>query len=113
MFNLCTAHHFSFFVNNAASPWRFSSARLPLYEIERRNGVGEAKPEAIAFATARVADGARELRDLIVVAWDDSIFESVGYPAIPVRDILSGTAMPRARGIRRGLVSGTSLQCVR
>jgi hypothetical protein len=38
MFNLCTAHHFSFFVNNAASPWRFSSARLPLYEIERRNG---------------------------------------------------------------------------
>jgi hypothetical protein len=33
--------------------------------------------EAVSFATARVAAGARELRDLIVLAWGDSLYGSV------------------------------------
>lgn len=66
-----------------------------LYAIARRGGFTKrVTPEAIAFATARVADGARELRDLIVLAWDDSVYESVGYPEMPVADILSGKIHP-------------------
>jgi hypothetical protein len=65
-----------------------------LYVIARRGGFKRATPEAVAFATARVADGARELRDLIVLAWDDSLYESVGYPEMPVSDILSGRTHP-------------------
>jgi hypothetical protein len=66
----------------------------PLYAIARRGGFAHATPEAVSFATARVADGARELRDLIVLAWDDSIHESVGYPPIRVSDIVSGRVRP-------------------
>ena len=65
-----------------------------LYAIAKRRGFTHATPEAIAFATARVADGARELRDLIVLAWDDSLSESVGYPEMSVTDILSGRIHP-------------------
>lgn len=66
-----------------------------LYAIARRSsGFTRPTPEAIAFATARVADGARELRDLIVLAWDDSVNQSVGYPQMRVNDILSGKIQP-------------------
>ncbi len=67
----------------------------PLYAIERHNGFRKQTPDAIAFATARVADGARELRDLIVEAYDNSLFESVGYPEIPVQQILDGKVTPQ------------------
>lgn len=70
-------------------------AEVPqLYAIAKKGGFRNATPDAIAFATARVADGARELRNLIVRAWDDSRYESVGYPPIPVGDILSGRSKP-------------------
>ena len=66
-----------------------------LYAIARRGGfTNRVSPDAIAFATARVADGARELRDLVVLAWDDSVHESVGYPQMRVSDILSGKVQP-------------------
>jgi len=65
-----------------------------LYAIARRGGFAHASPDAVAFATARLADGARELRDLIVLAWDDSVHESVGYPAMRLTDILSGKMHP-------------------
>ncbi len=65
-----------------------------LYDIERRNGFRAGSPEAVEFVTARVADGAQELRDLVVLAWRDSRYESVGYPEIPVQDILTGKVVP-------------------
>ena len=72
-----------------------TNAQAPqLYAIARRGGFKHATHEAVAFANARVADGARELRDLIVMAWDNSLYESVGYPGIPVEDILSGKVHP-------------------
>ena len=65
-----------------------------LYAIEKRGGFRSGSVEAVTFVTARVADGARELRDLIVEAYDNSLYESVGYPELPVRDILEGRVMP-------------------
>ncbi|MBV8489215.1 MAG: hypothetical protein JO199_01705 [Candidatus Eremiobacteraeota bacterium] len=72
-----------------------SNAEVPtLYQIARRDGFRKNTPEAVAFATARVADGARELRDLIVEAYDNSAYESVGYPVMPVQSILDGKIVP-------------------
>ena len=65
-----------------------------LYAIAKRHGFARATPEAVAFATARVADGARELRGLVVLAWDNSLYASVGYPEIRVIDILDGRILP-------------------
>ena len=65
-----------------------------LYEIERHKGFREGSPEAVEFVTARVAAGAQELRDLVVLAWRDSRYEAVGYPEIPVQDILTGKIVP-------------------
>jgi hypothetical protein len=65
-----------------------------LYDIERTGGFREASPAAVTFATQRVADGARELRDLTLLAWQNSIDASVGYPEISVRSILSGGVVP-------------------
>lgn len=67
-----------------------------LYEIEKRGGFAGGSSEAVAFTTARVAAGASELRDLIYLAWLDSANVGVGYPRIPVRDILDGKVTPGA-----------------
>lgn len=72
-----------------------TASQVPtLYQIEKRGGFRDGSPEAVDFVTARVADGARQLRDLVVLAWDDSLYESVGYPKIAVQDILSGKVAP-------------------
>ncbi len=76
-----------------------------LYAIAKRRGFARATPEAVAFATARVADGARELRDLIVLAWDNSLYASVGYPEIRVSDILDGSVRPAAKNFGIDAVS--------
>jgi hypothetical protein len=65
-----------------------------LYAIANRHGFARATPEAVEFATARVADGARELRDLIVLAWENSLYGSVGYPEMRVTDIVGGRIQP-------------------
>jgi hypothetical protein len=72
-----------------------TAANVPtLYQIEKAGGFQHASPQAIAFTTGRVADGARELRDLIALAWDNSTYASIGFPPIAVTDILSGTVSP-------------------
>ena len=65
-----------------------------LYEIQQLGGFRQGSSEAVEFVTARVADGARELRDLVVLAWDDSSYEAVGYPEILVQDIQTGKVVP-------------------
>jgi hypothetical protein len=72
-----------------------TAANVPkVYDIWKTGGFQNGSPEAVAFATARVADGARELRNLIVLAWDNSQYASIGYPPIAVRDIISGAVIP-------------------
>jgi len=50
---------------------------------------GNAK--GMAF-TARVADGATELRDLVTLAWNASGRMTVGYPGVAAADIEAGKA---------------------
>jgi hypothetical protein len=72
-----------------------TGATVPtLYEIEKSGGFATASPQAVTFATARVAAGAQELRDLVDLAWSNSLTIKVGYPEIAVSAILSGSAQP-------------------
>ncbi len=76
-----------------------NSEVTPLYQIEGEHGFASASPKAIAFATRCVANGASELRDLIVDAWRSSAGASVGYPAVRLEDVLSGQVLPSRRAI--------------
>ena len=64
----------------------------PLYRLEKRGGFAGDDPQGAAFATARVAAGAAELRDLVAAAWNVSSTETVGYPSTPVPEIEAGRA---------------------
>lgn len=63
-----------------------------LYQIEKAGGFATGSPEAVQFTASRLAEGATELRDLTIWAYDDSLNATVGYPAERVRDILAGKA---------------------
>jgi hypothetical protein len=72
-------------------------AGRPLYELDKRGAFANATPEAVDFTEARLADGAAELRDLVVEAWDASATMKVGYPhAITPAEVDSGLASRRA-----------------
>ncbi len=69
-----------------------------LYQIEKAGGFDTGSDAAKQFAAQRLAAGAAELRDLSVLAWDDSVHARVGFPATSVQDVLSGRAVwPPAR----------------
>jgi hypothetical protein len=72
-----------------------SQAVPKVYEIEKAGGFAAATPAAIAFTAEQLAHGVDAFRDLVGLAWEDSLNQSVGYPEIPVRDILSGKVVPR------------------
>ena len=71
---------------------RTAAQVLPLYRLEKQGGFTGADPRGVAFATARIAEGAAELRDLIVEAWNASATGTVGYPPTPVGQIEAGQA---------------------
>jgi len=67
-----------------------AKAVRPLYEIEKRHGFDRATPEAVTFTASQLARGASTLRDLIALAWEDSLNQKVGYPGVRMRDVLDG-----------------------
>lgn len=70
-----------------------SADKVPaLYQIEKAGGFANGSSQAVQFTASRLATGAAEMRDLVIWAWEDSLNENVGYPAVSVRDILAGKA---------------------
>ncbi len=67
-----------------------SAKVIPFYELEKAGGLGPHDPRGAAFATAQLALGASELRDMIVSAWRGSTNATVGWPALRVQDVLNG-----------------------
>src|SRR5690606_38293888 len=51
---------------------------LPFYRLEKAGGLAESDPRGREFVIGRLAAGASELRDLIVLAWRDSADDSIG-----------------------------------
>jgi hypothetical protein len=68
---------------------------VPLYQLYADDAFGKATPKAVAFTDAQLARGAAMFRELIALAWENSLYDSVGYPAIAVREILAGKVVPR------------------
>ncbi|WP_309606107.1 S1/P1 Nuclease [Phenylobacterium sp.] len=67
---------------------------IPLYQLEKAGGLKVGDPRGAAFATERLAAGAAELRDLIVLAWHASDTQTIGWRPIPLADVLSGETDP-------------------
>jgi hypothetical protein len=71
------------------------AAMIPFYELEKAGAFKPGVAKGVAFTTGRVAAGATELRDEIVLAWKASPDIKVGYqPELNVGDIESGKVDP-------------------
>jgi hypothetical protein len=66
----------------------------PLYQLYASGDFDTGSPKAIRFTDEQLARGAAMLRNLITLAWYDSLNHSVGYPAVTVKDVLNGTVAP-------------------
>lgn len=66
----------------------------PFYRLEKAGGFVDVDPRGAAFATERVAAGAAELRDLIILSWRSAGDASIGWPAVKVAEVEAGTADP-------------------
>lgn len=74
------------------SDWR---TVVPFYALEKAGAFRPGVAKGASFTTARVAAGAAELRDEIVLAWRASRDEKVGYqPEVTVGDVESGKLDP-------------------
>ena len=60
----------------------------PYFALQKAGGFIDGDARGRAFATQRVAAGASELRDLVVIAWRASAQGSIGYPAITVDQVV-------------------------
>jgi hypothetical protein len=71
------------------------STTVPFYELEKAGAFKPGVAKGVAFTTGRVAAGAAELRDEIVLAWRVSAGGRVGYaPELNVGDVESGAIDP-------------------
>ena len=66
----------------------------PFYRMEKAGAFRDTDPRGAAFVNARLGAGAAELRDLIVLAWRASADVSIGWPAVKVAEVETGTADP-------------------
>ena len=68
---------------------------VPFYELEKAGAFKPGVAKGVAFTTWRVAEGAAELRDEIVLAWRASAAASIGYqPALSVTEVEAGKVDP-------------------
>jgi len=80
LIEVCTAHYLE----------TTEASVIPFYELQKAGGFVGSDPRGVAFANARVAAGAAELRDLTVKAWIASTHGSAGYPAVTVDQVKAG-----------------------
>jgi hypothetical protein len=66
----------------------------PFYALQKAGGFKDGDARGRAFAAARLAAGADELRDLIVSAWAASAKSTVGYPPLSVSQVVDQGADP-------------------
>lgn len=68
---------------------------VPLYTLYGRGAFENGSSTAVRFTDEQLARGATMFRNLIALAWEDSLNQTVGYPPVPVKDVLAGTVVPR------------------
>ena len=68
---------------------------VPFYELEKAGAFKPGAAKGVEFTTGRVAVGASELRDEIVLAWRASAGAKIGYqPQLSVEEVESGKVDP-------------------
>jgi hypothetical protein len=68
---------------------------VPFYELEKAGAFKPGVVKGVEFTTGRVAAGAAELRDEVILAWKASAEAKVGYqPDVTVPDVESGKIDP-------------------
>jgi hypothetical protein len=82
------------FIDEMTGAYLVNEARYmePLYRLEKDGGFKDGDPRGGAFMTARIAEGAAELRDMTLAAWNASARMTVGYPGMSAADVESGKA---------------------
>ena len=66
----------------------------PLYQLYGSGDFQRGSTRAVAFTDTQLARGATMFRNLIALAWQNSLYASVGYPSVSVRAILDGRVAP-------------------
>ncbi|WP_091737997.1 S1/P1 Nuclease [Phenylobacterium immobile] len=67
----------------------------PLYALEKAGGFAAGDARGAEFVTGRMAVGAAALRDLVTLAWAQSLNNKVGWkPPVAVGDVVSGKINP-------------------
>lgn len=66
----------------------------PFYALEKAGGLAPGDPRGRSFAERQLGRAASELRDVVVEAWRASAEAKVGWPAVPVADVVSGKTNP-------------------
>ncbi len=81
-------------INDMTGAYLASEAQfvIPMYALEKAGGFKDGDTRGPAFMTARLAEAASELRDLVVDAWNASGKMIVGYPGVPAADVEAGKA---------------------
>jgi hypothetical protein len=90
-------HDCQFPIEQRVGAYLMSDSRtvVPFYELEKAGAFKPGVGQGVAFTTQRVAAGAAELRDEIVLAWRASESAKVGYqPEIAVSDVEAGKVDP-------------------
>lgn len=67
---------------------------IPFYRLEKDGGFRDNDPRGAAFVIERLAAGASELRDLVILSWRESGTASIGWPAVKVAEVEAGTVDP-------------------
>lgn len=63
-----------------------------VYQMWKDGELKDGNAKGASFVTARVADGAAELRDMVTWAWNASGKMVVGYPGVSAADVEAGKA---------------------
>jgi len=81
-------------INEMVGAYLVNTAKYvePTYQLWKDGGLKDGDPRGVSFVTARISDGAAELRDLITDAWNASGKATVGYPAVSAADVEAGKA---------------------
>lgn len=81
-------------INEMVGAYLVNTAKYvePTYELWKDGGLKDGDPRGVAFVTARISEGAAELRDLVTDAWNASGKATVGYPAVSATDVEAGKA---------------------
>ena len=66
----------------------------PFYRMEKAGAFRDTDARGATFVNGRLAAGAAELRDLIVLAWRASATASIGWPAVKVAEVEAGAVDP-------------------